>query len=192
MRVLILSISGLFLTANSDPDAAQPILDTANTPAPVAPKIDSIVSLSAQIVGISDQEDCRDRLFKADQSLSDEDDTPIPDLLIERPAEEMVVVELLKPAPTLTNELKAPIYAVHRVEAGCSVMAMMSGLERLRPLPQASGEPRLERIPTVGINTISATSPSVPRALRLAQPPDRDRREPQPYHQPNRATQAPR
>ena len=54
IRVLILSISGLFLTANSDPDAAKPILDTANTPAPVAPKIDAIISSSAQIVVISD------------------------------------------------------------------------------------------------------------------------------------------
>ena len=160
--------------------------------APAAPKLDAIISSSAQIVGISCREDCRDRLFKADQSLSDEEDSRLPDSLIEQPSAEGDLAEILQPAPTLINELRAPIYAVHRVVVGCSVMVMMSGLERLRPLPQASGEPRWERIPTVGINTISATSPSVPRALRLAQPPDRDRWEPQPNHQPNRATQAPR
>ena len=147
MRVLMISIIGLALAANSDPAAAKPITDTANTPDPAAPNIDAIIPSPAQIVDIFGEEDCRDRLFKADQSSSDEDDTRIPDLLIEQPAEDLDVADLLEPAPTLTNELSAPIYAVHREEAGCSVMVMMSGPERLRPLPQASGEARLERIP---------------------------------------------
>ena len=63
------------------------------------------------------------------------------------PAAERDWTEPVQPAPTLTNELSAPIYAVHRVEAGYSVMVMMSGPKRLRPLPQASGEARLERMP---------------------------------------------
>ena len=147
MRVLMISIIGLVLAANSDPDAAQPIPDTANTPDPAAPDLDAIIPSPSQMIDIFGEEDCRDRLFKADQNSSDEDDTRIPDLLIEQPAEDLDVADLLEPAPTLTNELSAPIYAVHREEAGCSVMVMMSGPERLRPLPQASGEARLERIP---------------------------------------------
>ena len=86
MRVLMISIIGLALAANSDPDAAQPIPDTANTPDPAAPNIDAIIPSAVQIVDIFGEEDCRDRLFKADQSSSDEDDTRIPDLLIEQPA----------------------------------------------------------------------------------------------------------